>query len=78
MSFDEISSRGGLAATNSTSKITEFGNRLLSSFNMTQDDVLNLDTRVAAAEMARSQELEESREKEESRSFSYENCRVQS
>ena len=63
MSFDEISSRGGLAATNSTSKITEFGNRLLSSFNMTQDDVLNLDTRVAEAEMAKSQELEESREK---------------
>ena len=61
MSFDEISSRGGLAATNSTS--TNFKNKLLLSFNMTQDDVLNLDTRVAAAEMARSQELEESRRK---------------
>ena len=47
MSFDEISSRGGFAATNSTSE--EFKNKLLLSFNMTQDDVLNLDTRVAAA-----------------------------
>ena len=61
MSFDEISSRGGFAATNSTSK--EFKNKLLSSFNMTQDDVLNLDNRVVAAEMVKSQELEESRRK---------------
>ena len=56
MPFDEISSRGGLVATNSTS--TNFKNKLLLSFNMTQDDVLNLDNRVVAVEIARSQGLE--------------------
>ena len=46
MSFFEISSRGGLAATNSTSE--SVNKNILLSFNMTQDDVLNLDSRVAA------------------------------
>ena len=63
MSFFEISSRGGLAATNSTSE--SVNKNILLSFNMTQDDVANLDDRVAAAVEASTQELEENRRKKQ-------------
>ena len=62
MFFFEISSRGGLAATNSTSESVK---NILLSFNMTQDDVLNLDNRVAAAVEATIQEREDNRRKKQ-------------
>ena len=61
MSFPEISSRGGLAATISTSI-----NNILFGSCMSQDDVLNLDTMVAAAVEATSQEREENKRKRSS------------
>ena len=61
MSFFEISSRGGHAATNSTSE--SVNKNILLSFNMTQDDVLNLDKSVTEAVEACMQELEEDRRK---------------
>ncbi len=63
MSFFEISSRGGHAATNSTSE--SVNKNILLSFNMTQDDVLNLDKSVTEAVEARTQELEENRRKKQ-------------
>ena len=63
MSFPTISSRGGLAATNSTS--TKINNILL-SFDITKDDVANLDNMVEAVVEASSQEREEKKKKERS------------
>ena len=54
MSFPEISSRGGIATTNSIS----IQNILLSN-HMSQDGVANLDSMVEAAIEASSQEREE-------------------
>ena len=63
MSFFEISSRGGLAATNSTSE--SVNKNILLSLNMSQDDVLKLDNSVAESVEARTQELEEDRRKKQ-------------
>ena len=62
MSFPTISSRGGLADTNSTS--TKINNILL-SFYITKDDVANLDNMVEAVVEATSQEREENKIKKE-------------
>ena len=62
MSFPAISSEGGLSATNSTSSNI---NNILFGSCMSQDDVLNLDNRVAADVEASTQELEENRRKKQ-------------
>ena len=55
MSFPAISSRDGLTATNSTRLNI---NNILCSSCMSQDGILNLDNRAAAAEEFTRQELE--------------------
>ena len=74
MSFPAISSRGGLAANNST-RLTI--NNILFGSCMSQDEVLNLDNKVATTVEATMLELKENRQnkEEQAEGFSKEsNC----
>ena len=60
MSFPEISSRGGLAATNSTSECV---NKSLFGSFMSQDEVANLDSMVEVSVETATQERKENKRK---------------